>query len=84
MFLAVEKYLMGKYGKPKNNWAGGISIVKEFNILGRRIRFKWQDSEGLGRFGGGWNIELGLQIGGSTVIINLIFCSIRIDKRRGK
>lgn len=33
----------------------------------------------MGRFGGGWNWELGLQIGSSSVIINLLVLSIRIS-----
>lgn len=31
------------------------------------------------RFGGGWNYKLGLSIGGSTVIIDLIFGSLRFS-----
>lgn len=34
------------------------------------------------RFGGGWRYKLGIQIGGSTVIIDLLFGSIRINRRR--
>lgn len=32
------------------------------------------------RFGGGWNYKLGVSIGGRTVLIDLIFGSIRIAK----
>lgn len=32
-----------------------------------------------GRFGGGWNWELGLQISRKTIIINWLIGSIRID-----
>ena len=31
-----------------------------------------------GRFGGGWNWELGLQIGARDIILNLLVLSIRI------
>ncbi len=34
------------------------------------------------RFGGGWRYKLGIDIGGSTVIINLVFGMIRISKDR--
>ena len=61
---------------------GGLH--KEARIAGRRVRFQWRPPGGLGRFGGGWDIEAGIQIGGSTVIINLGFCSVRIDRRRGQ
>lgn len=37
-----------------------------------------------GRFGGGWNWILGFQAGGSTLILNLLTFSVRIDFRRGK
>ena len=31
-----------------------------------------------GRFGGGWNWNVGVQAGGRTVIINLLVASVRI------
>lgn len=34
------------------------------------------------RFGGGWRYKLGIAIGGSTVIIDLLFGSIRIQPVR--
>ena len=37
-----------------------------------------------GRFGGGWNWELGLQIGRSESIINLLVLSIRIGIKSDK
>lgn len=33
----------------------------------------------MGRFGGGWRWKLGLLVGGKTVILDLIFGSIRIS-----
>ena len=35
-------------------------------------------SSPMGRFGGGWNWELGLLIGNSDLIINLLVLSIRV------
>lgn len=32
----------------------------------------------LGRFGGGWTWKLGIEAGGSTVILNLLFGTVRI------
>ena len=32
-----------------------------------------------GRFGGGWNWSLGIQGGGTTVIINLLVLAIRLE-----
>jgi hypothetical protein len=33
----------------------------------------WGKVPGWGRFGGGWNWKLGIAIGGSTVMVDLIF-----------
>lgn len=33
----------------------------------------------MGRFGGGWNWKLGVQVGGRTVIISLLVCDIRVE-----
>lgn len=45
-------------------------------------RYGWFGSNGMGRFGGGWNWKLGITAGGKTMIIDLVFGSIRIT--RGK
>jgi hypothetical protein len=34
------------------------------------------------RFGGGWNWVLGIQLGGRTMIVNLLICSIRFDLKK--
>lgn len=36
-------------------------------------------SSPMGRFGGGWNYELGFQVGDRDLIINLLVMSIRIS-----
>ncbi|HDZ25209.1 MAG TPA: hypothetical protein ENH65_01715 [Candidatus Aminicenantes bacterium] len=33
----------------------------------------------LGRFGGGWNWQLGFQAGGNTIIFNLLIADFRIS-----
>lgn len=40
-------------------------------------RYGWGKIGGMGRFGGGWNYKFGLDIGGSTVILNWGFGSFR-------
>lgn len=71
--------------KTGNVWGMTNEYVynREFVVLGRRVRFK-QKRKGcmMGRFGGGWDVNFGFQVGGSTIIINLFVMSIRIDKRR--
>jgi hypothetical protein len=41
-------------------------------------KYGWRTTKGMGRFGGGWNWSLGIEIGGSTIILNLLFGAIRI------
>lgn len=36
----------------------------------------------MGRFGGGWQWNLGIQIGPSSVILNLLVAILRISKQR--
>lgn len=45
-------------------------------------RYGWKPTKGVGRFGGGWNWELGINIGGSTVVFNLLYGMISISKPR--
>ena len=55
-----------------------------------RIKFdRWtwprQKSDRLmGRFGGGWDYKLGIAISSKTVLVDLIWGSVRIDLRRKK
>ena len=46
-----------------------------------KIKFeRWGKSNSpWGRFGGGWNYKLGVMFGYKTVIVDLLFGSIRID-----
>lgn len=67
-----------------NDWFSGL-INYEFQktiILGnRKITFEKRSKKNIwGRFGGGWNIKFGFQIGGSSVVINLFVMYIKIDK----
>lgn len=56
-------------------------INKKWRIGKREVCFHWQSKNNLwGRFGGGWNWKLGVQIGGSTIIISLLICEIRVGK----
>lgn len=56
----------------------------------KALRWPWQESGKPGnriamlnssgaRFGGGWKYKLGIDIGGRTVILNLIWGMIRIE-----
>lgn len=62
-----------------------IEIVKEWTIGRIRIKFEWRSKKNLwGRFGGGWNWELGFQASGKTVILNLLIASLRIEIKKKK
>jgi hypothetical protein len=75
MLAKMEDWFFEKVGV-KN------TINKKWQVGKRKIRFEWQrkNARGWSRFGGGWDMELGIQIGGSSIIINMLVCSIRIDK----
>jgi hypothetical protein len=66
------------------NTALGIEEVKrELILCGWKIQYSRRSSRNLwGRFGGGWNWKVGIQIGGSSAIINLLVFEIRISKGR--
>lgn len=43
-------------------------------------KYGWKPTKGMGRFGGGWNWELGVSIGRASVILNLLYGMVRISK----
>ena len=51
-------------------------ILPTFRI---RIVFNWRKSKLWGRFGGGWNWQVGVQWTLKTYFFNLLFCTIRIS-----
>ena len=63
-----------------NRLADRIEIEKTWRIGRLGITFNWRSKKNLmGRFGGGWIWCVGIQVGSSTVIINLLVCSLRIE-----
>jgi len=58
-------------------------MARYWNVRGRKVTFKHRSPNApMGRFGGGWQWELGVQAGGSTVIFNLLVCTVRINFKR--
>lgn len=56
-------------------------VRKEFRIGKYKMAYHWKSKNCLwGRFGGGWNWKLGIQVGGSTVIVDLLTFSLRFAK----
>jgi len=67
-----------------NAWREGriLTDAKWERRLGR-LRFKYErrsKGNAMGRFGGGWNWNIGVQVGGATTIINLLVASLRIER----
>lgn len=59
------------------------AYVRKWNMLWLDWKFECNSSKGsFGRFGGGWNWVVGIQIGGGALMINLLIASLRISKRR--
>lgn len=73
--MGIEKWLINKYGK-------GDRIRKEFKLIGFKVIFDWRKPGGLGRFGGGWDWDAGIQMGDSSIILKLLVFSFRIYKSK--
>ena len=57
-----------------------IIFNKTIKIFSYKVKFEKQSKNGLGRFGGGWQVEFGFQKGRTSLILNLFVMSIRINK----
>lgn len=67
-----------------NVWGINTKYVFNFKIktpFNLDIYFKMRRGDSrMGRFGGGWQYKLGVDFGGSTVILNCLVFSIRIQR----
>ncbi len=56
---------------------------REWRIRGRRVSYQRRTAdESMGRFGGGWQWKVGVQVGGSgTLIVNCLVFSLRIEPK---
>ena len=60
-------------------------IDKRWSFGGWGFHLTWRDKHNAwGRFGGGWNWELGFQISGGTIIVNLLVMALRISREEKK
>jgi hypothetical protein len=58
-------------------------IRKKWTFFGFDIRYSRRSKNCLwGRFGGGWNWEFGIQIGGETICFNLLIAQLQITWRK--
>jgi len=70
----VKRIQIGKY-----RWRFGLS---ESVGMWEHTRHMKKSKRPMGRFGGGWNWKLGIAISKSTIIVDLLYTTIRIDKVR--
>lgn len=59
-----------------------LSSTSERQSVGKR--YGWRGTDGMGRFGGGWNWNLGIAIGCKTVMIHLLVGTITISWHKPK
>jgi len=60
-------------------------IIKRWRIGRLSFAFSWRSKHSpSGRFGGGWNWKLGLQLGGSTLILSLLTFELTARINRDK
>ena len=58
-------------------------IRKRLSIGRLEIVFNWRSRHNLwGRFGGGWQWVVGIEVGSTTVILNLLICSLRFSVKK--
>jgi len=73
-----------KYEKSSHaSWAGGGWTHRKLQLGRYEIDLRTGKSDLWGRFGGGWNLSLGIQMGSGTVLMNLLVCSITLHRRKG-
>lgn len=60
-------------------WFYSVAYMKRWKVGRLEFTYERRGSDNLmGRFGGGWNWELGFVAGGRTIILNLLVSSLRI------
>lgn len=80
MQKALDMWIV-KHGKPKPHFMGGHVYERSWTFRGRVFNFSMRTSDGMGRFGGGWNAKIGIQWGVSTTIISLLYAELSIRRQ---
>lgn len=80
LFRGVAKDPSGWFQAGKEvGWFSKDIIDRSWTFGRWKVHVRWRRGDGImGRFGGGWQWELGVQVGGSTVLFNLVFLSVSI------
>ena len=66
-------------------WGGlGTQRAARWSRCGWRVALQWRPgSNPMGRFGGGWQWALGVRVGRSTVLVELLVATLRFDRVQG-
>ena len=60
-----------------------LEIRRKWAVGRLEVTFSWRSKKNpMGRFGGGWNWQLGFEAGGSTIIVTLLVCSVRFHWKK--
>lgn len=60
-------------------------IIKHWKFARLKVKFEWRSKKNLwGRFGGGWNWKIGVQIGGSSLILDILTFSLRFSLEKSE
>lgn len=77
--LLADKGLLGK------PWASKYNVRKSWEYGRLAVAFSARSSDGwMGRFGGGWNWKLGVQIGGGTALFSLLIAELSVTVHKAK
>lgn len=67
--------------KPGGLWPPRQERERRWEMLGRRWTLSMRPADTpMGRFGGGWQWKVGVQVGSSTVIVSLLVATLRVDR----
>lgn len=66
-------------------WFSDYTVNKTWLIGRVEITFSIREAKSfMGRFGGGWNWKLGIQVGGSTALISLLIAELTLSIKKGE
>lgn len=64
-------------------WHSDYVVSKQWETPLLKINFDIHNNKGLmGRFGGGWNWKLGIQVGGRTIVLSLLVAELSISLKK--
>lgn len=82
-------FLRGVSRDPKGWFQAGkdagwfsTDVIDRSWMFGRwKARIHWRRGDGImGRFGGGWSWQLGIVVGGTTILFHLVFFTLTVSR----